>query len=64
MERLKELGIVSYLPALHREIRFFFANSKMTMEELQAVDGVEQVEVPPLGKLNSQSMKSVFDEGI
>lgn len=58
LERLKKMGIISYLPELHEELRFFFANSKLTHAELEAIEGVTAVRVPRVGSLCREAGKA------
>lgn len=56
LERLNAMGVVRYLPALHEQLRFLFANEKLSKAELEAIDGVERVEVPATGTLCSDGI--------
>lgn len=51
LERLKAMDIISYLPGLHEQLKFLFVNSKLTLEELEAIDGVTDVRKPRMGTL-------------
>lgn len=51
LERLKAMGIISYLPDLHEQLKFLFVNSTLTLDELEAIDGVMKVRKPRIGKL-------------
>lgn len=51
LERLKAMDIISYLPDLHKQLRFLFVRSPLSREELEAIDGVLKVEDIRIGTL-------------
>ena len=52
LDLLKNLGLISYIPALHETLKFVFIETELTEEEILRIQGITSAALSRNGTLN------------